>query len=277
VSLFSGWEQVSPSPRERHVPLEAPTERQLALLEQVVSLHQRNGVIAGMSPLSPPEHCVHGRECWHGCPRPEWQGDVPLPWVGPTYTPGGVATIGLNLNDASGLLIEYEITERDFRSFRVGGSGASPRPSRFAQRSAYSARALLRTIDDDRPGQGSGELSLSDALRATARLQLVKCSPAALDRSVPPRAMLANCPETFLFEELDILRPGIINGLGLQVRSALTRAGADLRHEGSGVWIGSLSRAWGMVSVYCTPHPAAHGSTWQRGHERLIAYLACPR
>jgi hypothetical protein len=269
--IFARWQDISPSHAERRLSLEVPSESQLSLLEQILKVYRQNGVVDGQAPLPPPKHCVHGADCWLNCPGSDDQGAAPLPWIGSKYAPGGVAMVGINLNEAWGLLIEYEITEHTFRSLQAGRSGGSLRPSKFS-RAGRSLAALVQAIN----GQPMTEMepkALPDLLERTARLQLVKCSPWKRPRSYPNRAMLRNCPSAYLAEELEILAPATILGLGTKVRAELIRLGARLHNEGSGLWVGHLPSRSGEIAIYCTYHPAAYGDRWHACYDRLLEYL----
>jgi uracil-DNA glycosylase len=184
-----------------------------------------------------------------------------------------VAAVAINLNEAWGLLIEYEITEHTFRSLRAGHSGGSLRPSKFGSRAGRSLAALVQASNGEAVTEVNPE-ALPELLDQTARLQLVKCSPWKRARSYPTPAMLSNCPDAYLAEELSILKPGAVLALGTKARSELIRLGARLHNEGSGLWVGTLQHGDGKVDVYSTYHPAAYGNRWRRCYDRLVDYLA---
>jgi hypothetical protein len=265
--MFTAW---GPDRFSTYSILTPPTEHQLALLASIRALHRANGLLDPWG--SPRDQCLSGGECWRECSPAshEHQGGVPLPYVGPDYTPGGVAVVGINLNDASDPLIEFDVTEQALARFRGDRAATPGAQSKFSRYSARSAHALItaqagRAVADTQDGP-----TLVDAVRATARFQLVKCSPLG-GRSKPTTAMESRCPDLYVQHELDLLKPGFLLAFGRSVHSALAQVGATLEPSRPGLWVGEIPRPWGSPRVYGLYHPAGWPPhSWTASQASLI-------
>ena len=142
-------------------------------------------------------------------------GSLCLPWIGPRYTPGGVAIVALNMNispeDNTDRIYEYWISYEQHIHWLAAGYQKND-GSRFAFGAHRSAAALLdaqtgRPVVDRLPEQ------LPDAVLSTARLQAVKCLPKRAS-SKPSSAMRQLCVPMVLIDELDVVRPGTVLVLG---------------------------------------------------------------
>jgi hypothetical protein len=274
--VFADWPKVWPG----YIALSPPTDAQLELLVPVVELHQDEGVLRGdLTWTSPRDSCPDGPLCWAGCPTSSYEhhGGAPLPYVGPAYRAGGVAVVGINTNDATDPLVEYDITERDIAAFRAGRTAGASSRSKFAYYTARSAHALITARTGGTVTDEENPAALVDAVLATARFQSVKCSPLNEMRSQPTAPMATNCPPRFLQRELDLLKPRVLLAFGQPVRWALARIGAEISDERADLGVGTLARDWGTVEVYCLHHPAAHAPhNWHASQEQLINRLARP-
>lgn len=169
-------------------------------------------------------------------------------------------TIGLNLNEAWGLPIEYEITERTFDSFRTGAHGSLVRASKFAWRLGrsvlrFGASLLEPALPTNRiPRTSPG----SCPHRAVAARQVL---PVGAPREHPDAGDDRNCPGTYLEAELDILKPGVLLGLGAATRGELVGLGAKLENHGDGLWVGALNAPHMAASVFTAPTSCCIRST----------------
>src|SRR3954453_9433673 len=98
--------------------------------------------------------CACRADCWAAFPD-EWKprrraggygnGGIIFPWIGKDYDPGGgVAVLGINLRDASGLYVEYQIASWQLEV--LGDGGYKVHNSWWAYRSARTAAAALRSL-----------------------------------------------------------------------------------------------------------------------------------
>jgi uracil DNA glycosylase superfamily protein len=260
-------------------------EPQAALLAQVAGVYERRGLIADRE--APPlwDCCPRSSECWRSAldARPAPAGGragISLPWIGPTYRLGGVAVVALNLRDAGGLFVEYEITCVTAGEASQINSMASGRRMAHGSRMAYASARSAAAIQDWASGKPIRDrhdpVDLVDALNSSVRLQAVKCSPQDGARSTPTDAMSANCPSLLLAAELEILKPRCVLTLGATAWRAIESV-PGYAEEG---WADRIS--WGRVHTYAgeyivvaLDHPAA-GGLWDRGHEQLLKHL-CSR
>ena len=198
---------------------------------------------------------------------------MPLPWVGRDYERGGVLTLGINLNDASGLAMELELGEDQLRELNAGSKRIHG--SMWAYRSARSVAAVLRWK------AGHADLDVTDpneiaaALDSSARLQTVKCSPRNDALSRPTDAMRSNCPPRYLKEELAVLHPDTILAFGQPTWDALDAIGViredhpDDDYSRCRIRIDDLD-----CQLIWLHHPAKPpGNMWARSYERMLADL----
>ena len=261
-----------------------PSGPSMTLLLRLLALYQEKAVVDGLS--DPPlwDVCACARSCWGKLPlsyRPgrslgdPWRGGIPLPWIGPHYRTGGVVVLGVNLNHASGLLVEYDIALNGPLSQlgRLRAGKRNPHGSQWAYRSLRSAAAVVRSLRGLRPLDERDPSSLADVLLETARLQAVKCSPKDALRSSRTLAMRANCPPMFLRYELEILDPVAVVAFGDETWNALGSV-ADLHvtTDGPHVWRAVINGSPDR-EVFWLPHPASYGHLWPTAHKALIRSL----
>lgn len=254
----------------------------LDLLQSVSELYEREEVVVGGIALPLWNACKSSDACWARVPdrwRPraddsqQQSGGMPLPWVGLNYEQGGVLTLGMNLNDASGLTMELELGEDQLRELNTGSKRIHG--SMWAYRSARSVAAVLRWK------AGRTDLDVTDpeeiaaALDGSARLQAVKCSPRNDALSRPTDAMRCNCPPRFLKHELVALKPDTIIAFGQFPWDALDAIGViredhpDDDYSRCRIRIDDLD-----CELIWLHHPAKPpGDMWARSYERMLADL----
>lgn len=248
-------------------------------------MYEEQGVMEGLvaAPLWPACECA--TSCWQGIPsafRPgrgragAWDGAIPLPWVGQFYRRGGVVVLGVNLNNASGLLVEYDIAINGPKSQleALRASKKKPHGSWWAYRSLRSARAVLCSLDGQPVRDEADPVAVADTLLRVSRLQAVKCSPQDGARSSRTANMDANCPPKFLQRELEILNPRAVVAFGNESWGALDSIGAmRITTGGPNVWRALLTQGDRTREVFWLPHPASNGSLWEKSHNSLLASL----
>jgi hypothetical protein len=253
--------------------LDAPSDRQLDLLVQVLDLYRQRGVVESVTGLAPPVACANRCVCWAGRPPAAYKDHpaISLPYIGPAYEPRGVAMLGMNLREAGGLLEEFQISALNLKDLAKGNRRSLS--SVFAYHSAQSARALIQSragvpvVDYVNPEE------LGDFVLATARLQSVKCGPADRRRTTPYPQMYKPCREMYLLDELDILQPGALLAFGVDVSGNVLwpLCRGTLIDKGGGVEQGTITRDWGVIDVYRIYHPSM--PRWSRSHNRLLELL----
>jgi uracil-DNA glycosylase len=184
--------------------------------------------------------------------------------------------LGVNLNNASGLLVEYDIAingpDSQLEALRAGKM--KPHGSWWAYRSLRSATAVLRSLDGDPVRDEADPVVLADALPRISRLQTVKCSPQDDARSSRTVNMRANCPPKFLQRELEILDPSAVVAFGNESWAALDSIGMmRTTTDGPNVWRALLTHDDRAREVFWLPHPASNGSLWEKSHKALLASL----
>jgi hypothetical protein len=262
---------------------DVPRGSQLELLASLASSYAELGLL--VDGTEPPlwRCCPNAAGCWRGntAERPSAAGGragVSLPWVGPHYWPGGVAVLGMNLRDAGGLLVEYEISCRSggeqSQLARLDAGYREAHGSPFGYRATRSAAAALDWVGCREVQDEEVPAMLSAALQRTARLQHVKCSPADGARSSPTEAMTRNCPPMLLARELAILRPSVLLTFGDDVRLSLEAMPEYAVTDGTD-WLswGQLTLGDTRSEVFSLYHPAAAQNYWANSHADLLAEL----
>jgi hypothetical protein len=257
-------------------------ERRIQLLMSLARIYEQESVLDGddASPLW--DSCRCAESCWAAFPQDwqpgrdpadPWNGGILFPWIGAQYAVGGVTVLGINLRDASGLFVEYEIASTQFECFEAGHE--RPHGSWWAYRSMRSAAAVLRSMAGDAQLDVQDPVALAPVLDETARVQAVKCSSKDGARSARTPEMNANCPSRYLRRELGVLRPRVLIGFGMEVWDAVD----GIAEIDESVWGDDFSRsvvriddlAFEMLWLH---HPASVGDTWQRSFELLKSNLS---
>jgi hypothetical protein len=200
-------------------------------------------------------------------------GGIVFPWIGRNYEPGGVVVLGINLRDASGLYVEYEIAARQLEVLAAGGYKVHN--SWWAYRSARSAAAALRSLAGADEFDIENPSELAPVLDATARLQAVKCSSRDGARSARTAEMNANCPPRYLARALAVLRPAVLVSFGLETWYAIERIGQVDESIGGEHFSRSTVCVEGIeFEMVWLHHPAAVGrDAWRLSHELLLDNL----
>jgi hypothetical protein len=253
----------------------------LELLCELASIYKDEGVLVDGGALPLWSDCACSPSCWARIPedwRPgydaedPWNGEIFLPWLGEHYEPHGVAVLGINLRNASGLYVEYEIAYRQLDSLENGRERLDHSP--WAYRSIRSAAALLRSLARETELDEEDPTKLVGVLDSIARLQSVKCSPKDGGRSARPAAMGRNCPPRYLRRELGVLRPSVLISFGLDAWYAMEAIGTiDESVEGpnfsrSTVTVDDLS-----FEMFWLNHPSAPEGYWVTSHGALLEEL----
>jgi hypothetical protein len=263
-------------------PLAELNATQVELLAALLELYRREGVVADNEDLPLCLHCGDRNACWTTPPLEDGNG-ISFPYIGPDYCGGGVVIVGMNMNEAWRLPVEFGITEIAIERLENGWRTMPPwtsvrgRGSPYHYRSTRSARAVLAAQGGEDKLDVTEPQQLVPTLLATARVQAVKCQPGDEHDGrnfAPYPEMYEPCRRRFLEAELGILRPGTILAFGGPVRGLVVHALCDnLEDREDGLFIAELHREWGDARVYSLCHPSARGGQWTRSHERLIEIL----
>lgn len=207
-------------------------------------------------------NCEHRAACWPSAIGKPASDVLPrLPWVGPSYRPGGTVAVGMNAHTHAGLLDETYAVEAAANQLARGRKrffGQGPRsPSWFHYRAAISA-----TLVDDalvgNPAQIREPEDVASALLRTARLQAVQCAPAGSARRTPTSGMWRHCPPLLAWPTLHRLRPGAVVLFGNEVRDAFERHHAvQWTVSDRLLRFGHAPVAGSQVAVFALRHPSS--------------------
>jgi hypothetical protein len=256
-------------------------DRRLALMAALLGIYEDAGVMGAGDGLPLWHACACASSCWASVPpewRPGWNpthegdGAIALPWIGRHYEPGGIAVLGINLREASGLFVEWEIAYGQFLALETGGQRAHGSP--WAERSCRAAAAVFRS-QAGRPDLDADDArELARTLDRIARLQTVKCSPRDGGRSGRTDPMKCDCPPRYLRRELAVLRPGVLLSFGLETWDAVDLMGSIDESVGneyfsrSAVTIDDLT-----LEMLWLNHPSGRGDRWQASYRLMLEEL----
>lgn len=267
---------------------------QLRMLAALAQIYEREGVLTDGFATALADSCPDAANCWNECRDrisreatidlgPGQDGSIFLPWVGEEYRPGGACVVGWNLNHTGEewftLLEEFVIADHD-RARLGAGYRENEWHSVFAYRSLASALAIADSIVGVDPVDQPAPQALAAGMARIARAQAVKCAPLG-DRSNPSPEMNLRCPERFLVQELEVLRPRALLVLGDKpldpVVDAIERRGdfsdfAWTKKFRGGYGRGICSTPWGKpLTLFATWHPTY--ARWPSAHGQLVADL----
>ena len=234
-----------------------------------------------------PEHgdlrkaCKHAGECWNGehDPKPDHM-RARLPWIGPSYTARRIAVVAINSRDSGLPDAEVKTTLDVIESLRQNRRGYGPSGrSFFHYRIASAVHAAMQSQDRQRieenpsPGQAAG------ALRFSARLQAVQCSPCGTSRRSPAQAMVRNCPGFLLRVQLELLAPNVLMLFGQPAHLAIEEPKLDMTWEttweqsGRCFSRGRTTMADSPLTVCAFVHPstAKWSKSWCRFRDSISA------
>lgn len=180
--------------------------------EALVELYRDRNLLPGGRDVDLSCSCPKSRECWASAPDPEdpVNSGIALPWIGRSYFDTRVALLGMNFNNFGGLAAHYYVCEDHIRSMEEGRRGKNGEA--FSRGAMQYLRVVLANMDREAIPTDQDSVS-NEALAAIwercAYVQTIKCAPGT-ERSNPTEAMIANCPEFLLKEELEILNPSVI-------------------------------------------------------------------
>lgn len=253
----------------------------LDLLASIAKIYEEESVLVDGEALPLWRDCACAAPCWAAFPE-EWQpgrdlgdpwnGGIVLPWIGQYYEAGGVVVLGINLREASGLYVEYEIARRQLERLRAGHMKAHG--SWWAYRSTRSAAAVLRSMAGNPDLDVADPVELAGTLDETSRLQAVKCSSKDGARSARTPEMKSNCPPRYLRRELAVVRPAALISFGQEAWRAVEVIGKIDESVGGEDFSRSTVRvdevSFEMVWLH---HPSSVGYLWQRSFDLLLTNL----
>lgn len=260
------------------------TKSQVEMTQAFAALYEQHTLIVDSAAPALWTCCVHSDDCWRDAadlrPDPDHGGDggLSLPWVGPDYRPGGVAVLGINHNDASGLAVGFELARMDKLALaegwkRINYNQVGYRGTDYPYRTTRSAASVLDLLDRAPVEDHDDPIELVPTLDRLVRLQSIKCSPWNGSRGEPTDPMWSNCPPLLLLDEIAIAAPTYVLAFGRKARWALERLpGVTGSENRSGtLWSGSLDHAQGTCRLVALGHPS--GSRWPASHEALVRRL----
>lgn len=150
------------------------TGSQRRILAEIATMYEREGAIVDGRGRPLWSGCAHARDCWRvvspsrriGSDLPtddlDEQGGICLPWVGPTYTPGGVAMLAINLRmdspDDGGLETEHHVAHHQLTELARGAKKIYQSDFAFFTVTALAIVSAWKSGDD--PCLLPGELSI---------------------------------------------------------------------------------------------------------------------
>ncbi len=180
--------------------------------EALVELYRDRNLLPGGRDVDLSCSCPKSRECWAGAPDPEDPANsgIALPWLGRSYFDARVVLLGMNFNNFGGLAAHYYVCEDHIRSMEEGKRGKNGEA--FSRGAMQYLRVVLANMDREEIPADLDSVSneeLAALWERCAYAQTIKCAPGT-ERSNPTDAMIANCPEFLLKEELEVLKPSAI-------------------------------------------------------------------
>lgn len=241
---------------------ESNSPESIELLEACAEVLDSRGLLYASSLQAA---CLNAEACWSGVAVPCEPLSPRLPWVGANYSDSRVLVIAMNPQSHRGLWDEAFCVEQALAQLALGRQRFFGVKGESTSWFHYRAAVIASLLVADRLGD---ELSIPDpqsageALRRSARIQSVQCSPAGNNRRSPSREMLRRCPDFVLWPMVERLAPSTIAVLGTDARNSLER-----RHEvvldrvDPLVRVGLVEREGGeSVRVVALRHPSSgHG------------------
>jgi hypothetical protein len=190
-----------------------------------------------------------------------------------------VVLVGLNPNisraESTELLLEHGISWCRHQARVFDQEREYDERSPFAFRAYQSLSAVAAHADGLSIPARASFSELRTTLHRTARLQAVKCIP-RVEVSRPEREMSHRCPAFVLAEELKILQPRYILGVGARVRDAFGAMNGYRVERTDGknlLTVGTVAVGRGSTTVFLIPHPSARGNKWKPGDAALRKHL----
>jgi hypothetical protein len=249
------------------------TERQLALVADVLPLYERRGVIRSGAALPLSECCSRCGECWSDVRAeerpPHERSGMAVPWVGPRYFEHRVCVVAINHNCYGGLGANWWVVNGHIKD-RLRPHKRTNLPYGIG---SYLA-AVLANLQGARPDPQPSADACADGWEACAFVEAVKCSPCRY-RGQPTEAMWRNCPGLFVSEELSILAPQVIIAVGRGdvapgLREALSAECVEAPRSAFERYAAVVSGQ--SVPLLCCNHPS--WGWWRKSHPSLVASLS---
>ncbi len=145
----------------------------------------------------------------------------------------------------------------DYRRPRRSTSGGRRGPGNFGYQTGRYVAALLANLNGEEVVEEKlGTTLAAEAWESCAFLEAVKCSPAR-GVSTPTDAMRRNCPTRYLTEELRVLSPRVLLGVGRPAWTALEDClDVTLHEERSGFRRGRALLDGAAIEVFFVYHPS---------------------
>lgn len=245
----------------------------LALMASMLEVYERGELIRDGTAVPLDRYCPHCAECWAkeapaSHPTDMEEAGVSVPFVGPDFFTYRIVTCGLNMHDYGGLGANWWIC----RGHIYDTLGQGHRKSFSLGVGAYLT-AVRRSVEGvPQETDPPTPQNAAHGWLATAFVEMVKCAP--LRRaSEPTDAMVRNCPDFLLKDELRHLGPRILLVLGKRAVARL----AELFDTGIRTWDRGLAREridmeHGPVEVVGCYHPA-YPRWWPHSYAALVESL----
>ncbi len=246
------------------------TPEQLDLVARLCGFYSERRLIRGG--WANPLHCACpcADECWAGLedadyPPPD-RGEVSVPWVGPGYQRHRVCAVAINANKYGQLGAHWWVIRAEIDALRQG------RRRLFSYQTGRYLASALASLDGEPAEEGrlDGDAAAAAWTRC-AFVEAIKCSPAR-GVSAPTDAMRRNCPTRYLSEELRILAPRVVIGVGRPAWTALKDClDATIAEQGAGFARGTGTLGGAGLDLLLVNHPS-HGN-WKPALPSLLESL----
>lgn len=198
------------------------------MYSKILELYDRKGVIydnqSKVEGCLLYETCSRKETCWQNIThqKADWN-IIQMPYIGSDYKTEKypIAILGLNLNQSGGICslrdlvldAQYSLS-KGWVKIRFGNDYQEyPGTFLFHRVAVYSNIISNRNSISSIPDLLLSK-NLSNIYDKICFLEAIKCSPYNESNSSPTAEMYQNCPQEFLLEELEIIKPKILLVLG---------------------------------------------------------------
>ncbi len=197
------------------------------------------------------------------------------PWVGERYAASRLVLVTLNFrsgDDEASVALEYLAAEHVRDSLEAGRKKVVAWNSTSPYGFLATAAAVIASRENEpiRVEPDPKWLYEIGIMERVAHVQLVKCTPVdtAVDGGAPTAVMCERCPQRFLWQEIDVLRPSVVVAFGLDAYNVLEAQQGVTWRRGANYCRGALAYGADCADLLWVWHPSRLGK-WRQGQEAL--------